>query len=50
MGIIQLSSFLALKNGGEKMNRDLIFMATADEEASGFYDARWLLENVPEIF
>ena len=32
------------------MNRDVIFMATADEEASGFYGERWLLENLPEIF
>jgi acetylornithine deacetylase/succinyl-diaminopimelate desuccinylase-like protein len=50
LGIAQLSSFLALKDCGEKLNRDVIFMATADEEAGGFYGAGWLLENRPEIF
>jgi len=50
LGIAQLSSFLALKNSGQQLNRDVIFMATADEEAGGFYGAGWLLENRPEIF
>ena len=50
LGIAQLSSFLALKDSGQKLNRDVIFMATADEEAGGFYGAGWLLENRPEIF
>ena len=50
LGIAQLSSFLALKDSGQKLNRDVIYMATADEEAGGFYGAGWLLENRPEIF
>ena len=50
LGIAQLSSFLALKDSGKKLNRDVILMATADEEAGGFYGAGWLLENRPEIF
>jgi len=50
LGITQLSSFLALKESGRQLNRDVIFMATADEEAGGFYGAGWLLENRPEIF
>jgi len=41
---------LNLKDSGLKLNRDVIFMATADEEAGGFYGAGWLLENRPEIF
>lgn len=50
LGIAQLTAFLALKDSGQKLNRDVIFMATADEEAGGFYGAGWLLENRPEIF
>ena len=34
----------------EKLNRNVIFRATADEEAGGHYSAGWLLENRPEIF
>ena len=50
LGIAQLEAFLALKSSGQPLNRDVIYMATADEEAGGFYGAGWLLENHPEIF
>ena len=50
LGIVQLSSFLALRDSGERLNREVIFMSTADQEAGGFYGAGWLLENRPEIF
>ncbi|MBB4917554.1 M20/M25/M40 family metallo-hydrolase [Streptosporangium saharense] len=30
--------------------RDLIFAFLADEEAGGFYGARWLVDNRPELF
>jgi acetylornithine deacetylase/succinyl-diaminopimelate desuccinylase-like protein len=50
LGIPQLSSFLALRDSSEKLNRNVIFRATADEEAGGHYSAGWLLENRPEIF
>ena len=50
LGIAQLSSFLALSDSGEKLNRDVILMATADEEAGGHYGAGWLLKNRPQIF
>ncbi len=49
-GIIHLQTFLALHRGGVQLDRDVIFMATADEEAGGFYGAGWLVENRPEIF
>ena len=32
------------------LNRDVVLVATADEEAGGFYGAGWLVENHPEIF
>lgn len=50
LGIIHLETFLALHASGRRPNRDVIFMATADEEAGGFYGAGWLAENRPELF
>jgi acetylornithine deacetylase/succinyl-diaminopimelate desuccinylase-like protein len=50
LGVIQLQSFLALHASGARLNRDVIFVATADEEAGGAYGAGWLVENRPEIF
>ena len=49
-GILHLQTFLALHRAGVRLNRDVIFMATADEEAGGFFGAGWLVENRPEIF
>lgn len=49
-GILHLQTFLALHRRGERLNRDVIFMATADEEAGGFFGAGWLVENRPDIF
>lgn len=50
LAIAQLQAFLALHAADPKLNRDVIFVATADEEAGGAYGAGWLLENRPEIF
>jgi acetylornithine deacetylase/succinyl-diaminopimelate desuccinylase-like protein len=50
LGIMHLEAFLALHRSGQALNRDVIFMATADEEAGGFYGAGWLVENRREIF
>ncbi|MEE4277590.1 MAG: M20/M25/M40 family metallo-hydrolase [Halieaceae bacterium] len=49
-GISQLSTFLSLHRSGRPLNRDVVFVATADEEAGGLFGAGWLLENHPEIF
>ncbi len=49
-GIIHLQAFLALHAAGRPLNRDVIYMATADEEAGGFFGAGWLAENRPELF
>ncbi len=49
-GIIQLAAFIALKRSGVPLNRDVIFMATADEEAGGLFGAGWLVKNRPELF
>ena len=49
-GISQLATFLALHRSGRQLNRDVVLVATADEEAGGFYGAGWLIDNHPEIF
>jgi acetylornithine deacetylase/succinyl-diaminopimelate desuccinylase-like protein len=49
-GILHLAAFLALHRTETPLNRDVVFMATADEEAGGFFGAGWLVENRPEIF
>jgi acetylornithine deacetylase/succinyl-diaminopimelate desuccinylase-like protein len=49
-GILHLATFLALHRSGTPLRRDVVFMATADEEAGGFFGAGWLVENRPELF
>lgn len=48
--IVQLQAFLALHASGARLNRDVLFVATADEEAGGAYGAGWLVEQRPELF
>ena len=50
LGIAQLQAFLALAASGATLNRDVILLATADEEAGGFFGVGWLIENRPELF
>ena len=49
-GISQLATFIALHRAGRALNRDVVLVATADEEAGGFFGAGWLVEYHPEIF
>lgn len=49
-GISQLATFISLHRAGLSLNRDVVLVATADEEAGGFYGAGWLIEHHPEIF
>lgn len=50
LGILQFATFLALHRSGVELNRDVVFLATADEEAGGYFGVGWLTENRPEIF
>lgn len=53
LGIAQLQAFIALKravDGGARLTRDVVFAATADEEAGGRVGAGWLVENRPDVF
>jgi acetylornithine deacetylase/succinyl-diaminopimelate desuccinylase-like protein len=49
-GIAHLLTFLEIHRRNQPLNRDLIFMATADEEAGGLFGAGWLIQNRPEVF
>lgn len=46
--IMNLIALLLLKRGGVKLDRDLIFVATADEEAGCTFGASFLVDNYPE--
>jgi acetylornithine deacetylase/succinyl-diaminopimelate desuccinylase-like protein len=50
LGMVHLQAFLALKESGARLNRDVWFVATADEEAGGMFGAGWLVEERPELF
>lgn len=49
-GMSQLATFVSLKRAGAPLNRDVILVASADEEAGGLYGAGWLVDHHPEIF
>ena len=50
LGIMQLLSFLEVKQKGLPLKRDLIFLATADEESGADCGVEYLLREHPEEF
>jgi acetylornithine deacetylase/succinyl-diaminopimelate desuccinylase-like protein len=50
LGIAHFQTFIALHRLKVPLNRDVIFMATADEEAGGALGAGWIVKNRPESF
>lgn len=51
--IAQLQAFLALHaavQNGARLSRDVVFVATSDEEAGGAFGAGWLAKNRKKIF
>lgn len=50
VGIVFLQTMVALHRAGKTMDRDVIFMGTADEEAGGEYGAGWVVKNRPRWF
>lgn len=50
LGIVHFQAFLALHRLKVPLDRDVIFMATADEEAGGAYGAGWIVQHRPEAF
>lgn len=49
MAVSELETMLALKRGGRVLQRDVIFLATPDEEVGGTYGAEWFAKNHPEL-
>jgi len=50
LGIVELEAFLSLHRRKVPLSRDVIFMATADEEAGGSFGAGWVAQHHPEAF
>ncbi|HUX35121.1 MAG TPA: M20/M25/M40 family metallo-hydrolase [Gemmatimonadaceae bacterium] len=50
LGIVELEAFLALHRAKVPLDRDVIFMATADEEAGAAFGAGWVMDHHPEAF
>ena len=48
--IMQLLTFIALHKSAQPLNRDVVFMATADEENGSANGMGWLAANRPEVF
>jgi len=47
LGIAELMAFILLKRGGYRPENNLVYAATADEEAGGTWGVPWLMENHP---
>ncbi|MGH7690674.1 MAG: M20/M25/M40 family metallo-hydrolase [Gemmatimonadaceae bacterium] len=50
LGVVELEAFLTLHRMKTPLDRDVIFMATADEEAGATYGAGWVVAHHPEAF
>ncbi len=49
MAIAELETMLLLKRAGKPLERDVIFLATPDEEVGGRFGAEWFVKNHPEL-
>lgn len=49
MGIVELQAMLMLKRSGVKLDRDIIFLGTPDEEVGGEAGAKWFVEHHKEL-
>jgi acetylornithine deacetylase/succinyl-diaminopimelate desuccinylase-like protein len=45
----ELAAFIAIKQSGIALSRDLVFVAFADEEAGGTYGADWVWKNHQDL-
>jgi acetylornithine deacetylase/succinyl-diaminopimelate desuccinylase-like protein len=50
LGIAHLAALVAVKRSGYPLERDLVFIATADEESGGEAGLGWMIENRPNLF
>lgn len=49
MGVMELYALLAMKRAGLKLDRDIIFLATPDEEVGGNFGAAWFAKNQKDL-
>jgi len=49
-GVIELIAMLALKRAGILLDRDVVFLATGDEEEGGKSGAGWMVEHESDVF
>ena len=49
-GAIELMAMLAIKRAGLLLNRDVIFIATGDEEEGGRNGAGWMVDHEADVF
>lgn len=49
-GVIELMAMLALKRSGILLNRDIVFLATGDEEQGGKNGAGWVIAHEANLF
>lgn len=49
LGIAHLAGFIDLKRRGRPLNRDVIFLAVADEEQGGQQGMGWIFQHYPEL-
>ena len=49
-GVIELMAMLAIKRAGILLNRDVIFIATGDEEEGGKNGAGWFVDHESNVF
>jgi acetylornithine deacetylase/succinyl-diaminopimelate desuccinylase-like protein len=49
-GVIEMMAMLAIKRAGILLNRDVIFIATGDEEEGGRNGAGWFVDHEKQVF
>jgi acetylornithine deacetylase/succinyl-diaminopimelate desuccinylase-like protein len=49
-GVIEFMAIVALKRAGVLLNRDVIFLATGDEEQGGKNGAGWMVDHEADIY
>ncbi len=49
-GVIAMMAMLAIKRAGILLDRDIIFVATGDEEVGGRIGAEWFTEHEKDIY
>lgn len=49
LGIVHLAALIGLKRSGIRPDRDIVFLATADEESGSRAGLQWIIQNRPRV-